>query len=207
MIDSKTVKKFILNPTNDLEEILNFMDDDFKVTIEGIFNALFPLMRLYSQNKGRVDYLLEVLEQIIEIKSTSELVFLLGPITDLDNKINKLSTKERIQLNEPYQRIKQIVDVIEKKSMAEVNDTKLKYLEYLIFQNRDINLIGNFLESHPNLLSKKNQNGNDVIEEVLNVYLYLNEKDRDKIDYYYHVLLIFLSSNIRREVLKNNKKY
>lgn len=207
MIDNKIVKRYILNSTNDLDEILNYLDKDFKATIEGIFNALFPLMKLYDQNKGRVDYLLGILEQLIEIKPTTDLVFLLGPITDLDNKISKLPLKDRIKLNEPYKRITTIVDTIEKKSMNAVNDSKLKYLEYLIFQNQNVNLIGNFIESHTNLLNKKNKDGADIIEEVLKKYLYLNEKEVDKINYYYHILLIFLGSNFQREVLKNRQKY
>jgi len=207
MLDSKTIKKFILVSTNDLEELLNYLDLDFRATIEGIFNALFPLLKLYDQNMGRVDYLLKILEQVVLVKPVSELLFLLGPITDLDNKINSLAIKSRIQMNEPYQRIKRIVDDIEKKSLDELNDSKLKYLEYLVFQNRDINLIGSFLEQHANLLLKKNKDGNDIIEEVLKIYLYLNEKDENKINYYYHVLLIFLGTNFSRDVLKNKKKY
>ena len=207
MIDSKMVKRYILNSTNDLNEVLMFLDRDFKATIEGIFNALFPLMKLYDQNKGRVDYLLVILEQFVEVAPNNELVFLLGPIADLDNKISKLAIKDKISLNEPYRRITKIVDRIEKKSMDELNDNKIKYLEYLIFQNQDVNLIGSFLERHTNLLSKKNKDGNDIIEEVLKIYLFLNEKDIEKINYYYHVLLIFLGSNFQREVLKNKKKY
>lgn len=206
MIDSKTVKKFILNPTNDLEELLNYLDENYKATIEGIFNALFPLLKLYDQNMGRVDYLLKILEQLVEIKMSDELTFLIGPITDLDNKINKLTTKQRMALNTPYQRIKRIVDEIHKKSLEEVNDSKLKYLEHLIFQNEDVNLIGNFLEHNASILSKKNKDGNDIVEEVLKTYLYLDERDINKINYYYNVILIFLESN-RREILKNKKKY
>lgn len=206
-LDSKSIKKFILNPTNNLEEIIPFLEKDFKSTIEGIFITLFPLMKLYNQNKGHVDYLLNILEQIIEIKPSNELTFLLGPITDLDNKISKLSLEERLKLNEPYQRIKKIVDRIEEKSIIELNDSKLKYLEYLIFQNGDINLIGNFIENNPNILKKKNKEGEDIIEEVLQIYLYLTEKDNDKINYYYHVLLIFLGTNFQREVINNRKKY
>ena len=207
MLESKAIKKFILNPTNDLEKLLVYLDGDFKATIEGMFNALFPLIRLYDQNNGRVDYIIGLLEQLVEIKQSNELVSLLGPITDLDNKINKLPLKDRIKLNIPYQRIKQIVDNIEKKSIDELNDGKLKYLEYLIFQNKDVNLIGSFLEGHTNLLTKKNKDGDDIVEEILKIYLYLNEKDIDKINYYYHVLLIILGSNLNREVLKNKKKY
>ena len=207
MIDNKTIKKFILTSTNDLEELLIFLDKAFKTTVEGMFNAMFPLLKLYEQNTGRVDFLLKILEQLVEVKSSGELVFLLGPITDLDNKISSLPLKQRMQMNEPYQRIKRIVDDIEKKSLDEFSDGKLKYLEYLVFQNKDVNLIGNFLEQHANLLSRKNKDGNDMVEEVLKVYLYLNEKEEDKINYYYHVLLIFLGTNFQREVLKNKKKY
>lgn len=207
MIDNKTIKKFILNSTNDLDELIYYLDKDYKPTIEGIFNALFPLLKLYPQNQGRVDYLLGILEQIIELKPSNELTLMLGPITDLDNKINSLPLKTRMQLNYPYQRIKKIVDEIDKKSLTELESGKLKYLEYLIFQNQDLFLIDNFIERNQSLLTKKNKDGNDIVEEILKIYLYLNDKEIDKINYYYHVLLIILTNNNHHNFQKNKKKY
>ena len=87
------------------------------------------------------------------VEKANELGLMLGPITDLDNKLNKLPLKNRIMMNVPYQRIRMIVDKIEKKSLAELDEGKLKYLEYLVFQNRDIDLISSFLEHHKNVLN------------------------------------------------------
>ena len=42
-ITSKTIKNFILNPTNDLDDLFDFISEDFKSTIDGLFSALYRL--------------------------------------------------------------------------------------------------------------------------------------------------------------------
>ena len=48
-IGSKEIKKYILG-YNDLEELFNFLEIEFKETIEAIFNALFILLKNYEKN-------------------------------------------------------------------------------------------------------------------------------------------------------------
>lgn len=207
-ITSNTIKNFIIKGTNDLEELLNYLDKDFKETIDGIFRALFSLMKNYNQNKDRVEYLINILEEVVEFKKSSDLNCFIPLITNLENKVDKLSMKDKVKLIKPYNKIKQLLVKIESKSKKELDNNKLKYLEYLIFYEQDLNLIESFIEIHPELLGDKNESGNDIFEEVINRYLRIDEKDINKINYFYQVLFILLNSEQSKEItLRVKKKY
>ena len=60
-ISSKEVKKFILE-YDDLGQLDDYIDVDFRNTIIGIFNALFILLKNYDKNIKLIDYLLSFLE-------------------------------------------------------------------------------------------------------------------------------------------------
>ena len=207
-ITSNAIRNFIIKGTNDLDELLIYLDKDFKETIDGIFRALFSLMKTYNQNKDRVEYLINILEQVVEFKKSRELTCFIPLITTLENKVDKLSMKDKVKMMTPYTRIKQLLVKIENKSKKELDNNKLKYLEYLIFYEQDLNLIESFIEIHPELLKDKNETGNDIIEEVINRYLRIDEKDINKINYLYQVLFILLNSEQLKEITpKIKKKY
>lgn len=206
-MNANEVKEFIINANNDLTNIITFLDNDFKETIKGIFDAIYPLIKVYDQNKSRVDYLFKIVEQVIEIKPTNELNCILSSIVDLNNKIDNMTLSKRLPIIEPYQRIKKMLDKIEEKSLKELNDGKLNYLEYLVFQGRNISLIKIFLETNSDTIEQRNKEGNDIIEEILQKYLYLNSMDIDNIEYYYSVLFNILNSNKRESILKKKSKY
>ena len=76
-ITSKDIKNFILDPTNDLDDLFDYLSNDYKSTIDGIFSALYKLLiRNYEQNKSRSDYLIKILDSIIEDGSEEELKYL-----------------------------------------------------------------------------------------------------------------------------------
>lgn len=109
VINSKAIKKYILDVSNDLDDIIEYLDIDYKNTIEGIFNAIFTLMRHYEQNKSRIDYLISMVEASISLKPSSELKYLTGPIIDLQNKINdNFKLKNKIIVRDAMLRVQEI---------------------------------------------------------------------------------------------------
>ena len=85
---SRDVKKFILDTSCDLEEIVNYLEVDYQATIEDIFTGIFSLLRHYRQNESRVHYLLLFLEQYVGMASSLELQKMVGPIIDFNNKVS-----------------------------------------------------------------------------------------------------------------------
>lgn len=201
------IKNLILDPTKDLDELLIFLEHDFEEVIAGIFEALFLLEKLYEQNQGRVDYLIDLLVQLIDIKGIDELKLMNYFFIDYDNKIRELEIRERLKVNKPYQRMKVLMEKIEKNTYKESYDGKFKYLEYLIFQNRDKELIDNYVNQTSGVLDKRNEDNEDVFEVLIQYYLKLDEKNDKDINYYYEVVLIFLASKYGNAILKNKDYY
>lgn len=206
-MNNKEIKKFILDATNNLEDIINFLDEDYQSAIEGIFNALFSLLKNYDQNKSRVQYLIHLLEQLIEVKGIDELKMMLGPITDFNNKISSWQLKDRLSISKPYQQIGELLNQINNKEILALHNEKVKYLSFLIFQDKNLKMIENFLNSTNNILNTRDENGENIFENVLYKYLLLDERNREEISYYYKVILLFVSSKHGKNILKNSKQY
>lgn len=205
-VNSKEIKKYILNVENDLEGLIEFLEEDYKNTTVGIFNALFTLMRHYEQNKSRVQYLIHLIESTLSIKSSKELKVLSGQIIDLDNKVNALKLKDKIAIHEPLNKIHEIFLAVNRNADVVPNE-KVKYLSFQIFQEKNIPLIESFLKENQGILSSRNKEGENIFDILLKQYLYLDEKNYEEIAYYYHIILLFLNSSCRKEIIHNKEKY
>lgn len=205
-VNSKEIKKYILNVENDLEGLIEFLEEDYKNTTVGIFNALFTLMRHYEQNKSRVQYLIHLIESTLSIKSSKELKVLSGQIIDLDNKVNALKLKDKIAIHEPLNQIHEILLAVNRNTGVVPNE-KIKYLSFQIFQEKNIPLIESFLKENQGILSSRNKEGENIFDILLKQYLYLDEKNIEEIAYYYHIILLFLNSSCRKEIIHNKEKY
>ncbi len=207
-VTSKNVKKYILDIENDLDEVIVFLELNFKETVEGIMNALFSLIRNYPQNQTRADYLIDLLERLLDIKTTEELKLLVGPIVDFKNKIEDHWTlKQKLLIHTPYARIEHLLTKINQKVTADIKNNKIKILEYLIFQEQNLFMVEELLNQYPNSLNSKNKEGDNIFTIVLKKYLYLEEKNMEEIDYYYQVLLLFIKGKLGRLILKEKDNY
>lgn len=206
-MNNKEIKNFILDSTNNLEDLIDFLEEDYQAAIEGIFNALFSLLKNYNQNKSRIGYLIHLLKQLIEVKSIDELKMMLGPIIDFNNKISMWNLRQRIEVAELYQQIQELLTQINNKEISTINNEKTKYLSFLIYQDKNLKMIENFLDSTSNILNSKDENHENIFENLLNKYLLLDEKNREEISYYYEVILLFIKSRHGRAILKDSKQY
>ena len=73
----KEIRNFILDPTNDLDELFDLIIENSQNVIDGILSALYKLLlRNYEQNKSRSNYLIYILDNMIDEFSNEELKFL-----------------------------------------------------------------------------------------------------------------------------------
>lgn len=205
-VNSKEIKKYILNVENDLEGLIEYLEEDYQNTTAGIFNALFTLMRHYEQNKSRVQYLIYLIESTLSVKTSKELKGLSGQIIDLDNKVSQLKLKDRIAIREPLNQIHEIFLAVNRNKDAVPNE-KVKYLSFQIFQEKNIPLIESFLKENQGILSSRNKEGENIFDILFKQYLYLDEKNIEEIAYYYHIILLFLNSSCRKEIVNNKERY
>ena len=206
-LNNKEIKKFILDTSNDLDNIIDYLEMDYQSTIDGLFSALFVLLKNYDQNKSRVDYLFRLLEQLVEIKTIEELKIMIDPISNLNNKISDWSLKDRLEVNKPYQRIQEILNKINAKEVEALKNDRVKYLSFLIFQDKNLKMIEKMIDSTNSLFSCRDENGENIFETVLDKYLLLDEKDREEINYFYSVILLFMGSKYRKNIYANSKQY
>lgn len=209
IITSKTIKNFILNPTNDLDELFDYIEDDYKSTIDGIFSALYKLLiRNYEQNKSRSDYIINVLENLSEDLVSDQLIYLNGSIENINNNIrNNLKKKQIIPLNRTLNRLNELHNKNANMLVSEEKNSKLKVLEYLIFADKNLYFIERTINANNRILMYKNNEGEDILTILLKRYLYLNDQDVEEIEYLYNVILLFVESKMGHEILSNKNKY
>lgn len=206
---SKEIKNFILDPTNDLDELFDSAAIDPKNTIDGILSALYKLLlRNYEQNKSRSDYLISVLDNITDDLTNEELKYLTSKIIEFNNNIvANIKKKQRIVIKSAVNEISNIHLKASEKILSDIKNGKIKLLEYLIFHEKNLYLIEKTLSNNPNFLSYRNKEGEDIFSIILSKYIYLDEKNIEEIDYLYNVILIFIESSHGTEILNNFKKY
>ena len=87
--------------------------------------------------------------------------------------------------------------------MTNEENSKLECLEYLIFQDKDSSQIKRFLKLHPNILNNVNEDGYDVFANILKLYVSLSESSISEINYFYNVIVLFISSKVGKDIIKN----
>ena len=159
-VTSKNIKNYILDPSNDLDELIDFYDYNSKFCIEGIFNALFILLKHYEQNKSRVNYLVTIVEELIEVKNIDEVKYFLGPIKDINNKINNIfSVKEKVSIRDIRIRLESMQNKINNSIIMDSKNSKTNCIEYLVFQGKNITVLENIInnQSYSDILSSVNK--------------------------------------------------
>ena len=135
----KEIRNFILDPTNDLDELFDLITENSQNVIDGILSALYKLLlRNYEQNKSRSDYLIYILDNMIDEFSNEELKFLNIKIDELNNNIvNNIKKKQRVLIREPINKLNDIHNKAAEKIISDIKNSKIKLLEYLIFQEKN----------------------------------------------------------------------
>ena len=207
ILNSKEIKKYILDSSSDLEKVISYLEEDYPSTIEGIFNAIFTLMRHYDQNRSRVDYLLNLVEGSISLVSGTEIKFLSGSIIDLNHKISNWKLKDQIKVREVLVRIQEILFSADQQAMNQVKNKKVKYLSYLVFEEKNVALIERFLQDSDGLLASRDKDGDNFFGVLLKRYIYLDESHVEEIEYFYHIILLFMNSKYRHQLMQEKDYY
>jgi len=209
-VTSKNIKSFILDPTNDLDELFEFVKEDFYNTVDGLLASLYKLLlRNCDQNKSRIEYLIVILDLIAEEADNSDyLKYLSGKIVDFDNNVvNNIKKKQRVVIADFFNKVNDIHNKVQNRLILDVKNGKLKLLEYLIFQDKNLLLIERALKEHSNILSSCNKDGDNIFSILLTRYIYLAENNQEEIDYLYQVILLFLESGCGRDIIQDKERY
>lgn len=209
MIDNtQDIKKFIIDSSNDLNEINLFLENEFKTTIKVIFDALFILLKHYAQNKKRTNELISFLEHLIENIPISKLSYFVAPFRGFERKISYEFTLKKIKsIQKPYSQIQNVFENLNYQLSLDSHEGKINYLEFLIFQERNIAMAQTFLEDYSNVLDGGRQEEENIFTVILKKYLYLDEKKQSEIDFLYQVILLFIQSQHGQKILEEKEHY
>ncbi len=103
--NEKDVKEYILDLEEESYGVLDvLLDEYFDETISPLFNALYMLLKNSNQNKGKIDYIINLITKItyinIETQNTKALSKISNLIKSLNYKIaTNFSKKDKIQIN------------------------------------------------------------------------------------------------------------
>ena len=62
-------------------------------------------------------------------------------------------------------------------------------LEYLIYHERDLIKINKYLSNHPKILENKNADGNNILMNLIKLYISLDENATSELEYLYNVII------------------
>ncbi len=208
-MNSKHVKSLILN--YEIDDILfeDNINNNFYHTITGICTSIFELLNYYDNdsNKELLNNLLYILENIIN--NTNEL----DKLKFLDTSTKKLISDIHTFISkEVFNDISNIVDIlntlnknIKSKKKDELSYSRIKVIEELIYNDRDLKRIKTLIISNNKILDIKDSMGENVFYKVLKKYNDLI--DNNDIDYLYEVIMLFIYSGYNKDIVSNKDYY
>lgn len=218
-VNVKKIKEYILDYENNISEVIEHLEDylesdeDYYYQLENeviksIFKALFVLFRHYEcENKVRCDTLISFIEMKINENSFENSDLVKKEIEELSRKIKNLKNNQQKNIKRPFDRLLKIRDIINLNIVVGNDNKQLKRLEFLIFRERNIELIRKYLDDCKNILYKSKDNSYDMFSLIVEKYIYLNPNNLNDINYYFHVILLFLKSSNGASILKNKDRY
>lgn len=206
-MDARAIKDEILNHKCNITKLDTYLKTNFKNTIQAIINVLFDYIKKdASRNYKRIDELLNKLEDILNKledetkiriiqKSADEL------LTRINNHLKKKKTKE---IDEIKLRLQKLADTSRKKSRKVYVDHKVEVLKKVIHEERNLTRLGQIINSENSVF--KSKDAKILFEDILKIYVKLNEYDSDSI-YYFKVISMILSSKNRYLILQEKTRY
>lgn len=206
----KEIEKYILG-NEELNELKFYLETEPTTTLNAIFKSLYTLLKKYDklENKYKVESLINFLEHTIKENEINEPQILISLIIELKNKIANFKTKQKILINDPWSRINNLFLEINNSLIPEIQNKKIKYLEYLIFEDKNLSMIESYLKENNNILESSNKNGDNILSLLLRRYIMLVTctNNSEQINYYLQVILVFFKSKYRDKIIKDSKKY
>lgn len=205
-MNKNKVYKIIL--TKSLKEINLeiLLEESYPETIKGIFESLYDLLKDYKQNKNKIEFLLLNLEKSMQNKTPTELESLAMCCLEFESKYQEeFSPKTKKQIVDSYKKIKHIEDTIYTKSPNVAKLEKTRLLEYLIFQDKDIQRIKILIENCPNIIKSPNC-FNNIIIQLFNKISTIDIHSK-QLEYYINITILLISKTSPKMIAKNKQQY
>lgn len=199
------IKEYIKENDN-LDEINTHLYYEFPTTITAIFKSLYALMKEYNKNQEKIANIFIILKEHASSLNNDDQKILLTKAINLRNQMtqskkSKTFSKDAITFLEIT--LEELNDILS----PSINNPKIKYLEYLIFEIKNLTMINDYLKDNTKALNYKNREGDNIFSLVLKKYAIISTQKTEELDYYFQVILTFLKSQYQSQILNNIEKY
>lgn len=187
-----------------LDRINDFLEDNYKQTLREMFMVLLDSMK----NKAICDIntIMSNIENVVLNQDCKNFKVINNCVREANYKMQELKryTDER-----EFKKIKfRLVDLnrkmLEKKEKSS-NNSLYNFYHYLIFDEKNIDMIELILKNEENILSKKDEFNNNLLYNIIDHYCSLHEECKEEIEYFYEVIILILKSEEAR-LLKDDKQ-
>jgi len=199
---NRDLKELLIN--ENISKIITILDSNYKKNIETLFKAFSQILNNYSLED--IDNSLSSIEDIVILEND---VDKLKQITILINKIFKTLETDKLNKEALYKHIKfRLINIkkeISKKIDNQHEDSLYKFFEYLVFEEKNINLIKSLFKREKDFFETLDEDGNSLFSNLLNYFA--NLKDKEEIKYYYEVIDLYLKEKDYEFLSQDKENY
>lgn len=196
------IKKILLSERDlDITTINNYLDIDYKSTINIIFDVFYD--SISSCTYPEINLILYNIESIINLQDTDKLKLINNKVREISYRLSRKSINT-VELKN----IKLILIDLNRKMRLkkESRDNYNAYILYnhLIFNERDLKTVELLVKNKQDILLVTDDSGNNIFYNILEAYL--NATSLEERNYFYDVIIIFLH-NLDNKLLKDKQIY
>lgn len=202
---NKELKSILLKENFCCEDLEVFLETDYKETVKEMFNILLDLLK--DSSNEEIDLVMSNIELFVETSDNIDYKIVNNAVREANYKLNSIKSNmdNRVLKNIKFR----LIDLNRKINISREKVDNLNifnFYHYLIFEERNINMVELLLKTENNILSKKDDYGNDLFNNVIDNYCSLEETD-ELVDYYYEVISIFLKYLEDKLIKSERQKY
>lgn len=202
---NKKIKSILLKEDFNNKDLFLFLDIDYKETIKEVFNILLDLIK--DGTHEEIDLVMSNIELFIEANDNVDYKIVNNAVREANYKLNSIKSNidDKVLKNIKFRLIalnRQININRETKDNLNI----FNFYHYLIFEEKNINMVELLLKTENNILSKKDDYGNDLFTNVIENYCSMEETD-ELVNYYYEVINLFLKYCEDKLIKSERQKY
>lgn len=202
---NRELESILLSENEDnLEKVNAFLEADYKDTLREIFTVL--LENIKKSSIDDIETIMYNIEQIILKQDIKNHKFITNAVKEANYKLNEI---KHYSSDTEFKHLKfRLVDLNRKISAIKekvTNSNLYNFYHYLVFEEKNLDIVSAFLNNERNILSKKDEYGNNLFYNIIDHYCSLKEDDED-IKYFYEVILLFLKSE-ENKLIKEDRLY
>ena len=185
----------------DINKINEYLDIDFKATINIIFDIFYDSILISSYDE--INLILYNIEEIIDNQSTDNYKIINNKVREVNYKLSKLNINTI-----EFRNIKlTLIDLNRKMNLKKEkadNFNIYNLYSHLIFKEKDLKTVELIIKYKDDILKVTDNDGRTIFYNILEYYL--KEENKEERDYFYDVIMLFIY-NLEEELSKNKVIY